>query len=126
MDYSSIKSVNFNAPNDWEIRVGEFKSFADLKAFCNSLPAPDTNSALYTFLNKANQVSSVNYSWSSYVLKHKVEEFSKKNKINEYVSNTGFIVAAVQMGFTAKRGLTAKDNCPNWYFNISKKSIKEI
>ena len=66
-------------------------------------------------------VQKINRNYSSYGLKHIVEDYlnvKTKGEIN-YISNGVLILAMAKVGFKINR-----DNSPNCFFNVSNKDIK--
>ena len=100
--------------------------YEKLKAWAKQEPKPDQK-ALSAFIKYAVanlQRSTINTYISSYGLKHRVEEVSKRIKQidpsyqYEYIGNEDFIIAMLQNGFDVKNATMRMG--PNYYFNLKK------
>jgi len=129
-NYKEITTVNFEQANNWEIYPCYFTTFERLKAFCDSLPQVPEG-ALRTVLSQISATKNQSKKMWSYGHKHLVEKYSEhvlKNPV--YCSNSGFIVAAVQMGFKAYPVIDFNRYNSfggiNWHFNFRWEDIKAL
>ncbi len=73
---------------------------------------------LIDWCSNLNQIKSINTKYSSYSLKHIFE----RSKNGFYITNGAFKGAMLKCGFNYK----SITDSPNWYFNVSQKSIEDI